>query len=64
MFSTEVAESTKLMSLDTWIREQIKTRKGRFEHHPDWSKDKLAGYEQGIIDAMLDVKNELKRLKT
>ena len=62
-FSTEVRESTKLITIDTWLMKQIKPRKERLEQHPDWSKDKLEGYEQGIIDLALDVKNEIKRLK-
>lgn len=58
----EVRESTKLMSLDTWLSLQIKGRAERFKQHPEWSKEKREGYEQGIVDMALDVKNELKRL--
>lgn len=62
MFSTEVSEKTKLMSLDTWLGEQIKSRKERVQEHPHWSAEKHEGYERGIIDAMLDVKNQIKKL--
>jgi len=61
-FTTEVKESTKIMFLDTWLGKQIKQRNERLAQHPKWSKEKREGYEQGVIDMALDVKNELKRL--
>lgn len=60
--STEIRENTKLMSLDTWLSLQIKGRQERLKQHPEWSNEKREGYEKGIVDMALDVKNELKRL--
>ena len=58
----EVRECSELMILDTWLGQQIKRRKTIDVQHPEWSKEKREGYEHGIIDAFLDVKNEIKRL--
>lgn len=62
-FSVELAEHTKFMSLDTWLQKQLKDRKSRVARRHRWSKDKQEGYEQGLIDMALDVKNEIKRLE-
>lgn len=61
-FSVELAEHTKFMSLDTWLQKQLKDRKERVELHSNWSNEKLEGYEEGLIDMALDIKNEIKRL--
>lgn len=66
-FSAELSEHTKLMSLDTWLQNQIKARKDRLAArvvaHPLWSREKLEGYEQGLIDMALDTKNQIKKLE-
>ena len=61
-FSEVLSEHTKFMTLDTWLEKQLKERKKRLEAHPHWTKEELEGYEQGIIDLALDLKNEIKRL--
>lgn len=61
-FSAEVSERTKLMALDTWLGQQIKERHSRLAEYQGWTKEKREGYEQGIIDMALDVKNKLKDL--
>jgi hypothetical protein len=61
-FSTELRDSTKFMSLDTWVEKQLRERKKRLDMHSNWSEEKLQGYEQGLIDMALDAKVEIKRL--
>jgi len=61
-FSVEVSEHTKLMTLCSWLHNELKTRKERLALFEGWSKEKLEGYEQGLIDMALDVKNEIKKL--
>jgi hypothetical protein len=63
-FSIEISEHTKFMTLDSWIHRQIKDRQERMTLHSYASKEWLEGYEQGIIDLALDLKNEIKRLDT
>lgn len=62
-FSVELTEHTKFMSLDTWLHKQLKDRKSRVARRHRWPKEKLEGYEQGLIDMALDTKNEIKRLE-
>jgi hypothetical protein len=61
-FSAELSEHTKFMSLDTWLQKQLRDRKDRAASHPNWSNERIEGYEQGLIDMALDAKNEIKRL--
>ena len=62
-FTVELREGTKFMTLDSWIEIHLKKRKERLATHPNWSKEKLEGYEQGLIDLALDAKIEIKRLE-
>jgi len=59
-FSVEISDHTKFMALDSWLEKQLRERKERLHH--SWSKEKREGYEQGLIDLALDLKNEIKRL--
>jgi len=61
-FSLEIGEHTKRMALDTFINSQLKKRDEKLAVHPDWSREKLEGYLQGLIDMALDVKLKLKEL--
>ena len=61
--SDALDEHTIIMSLDTWLQNQIKARKNRVATHPLWSKERLEGYEQGLIDMALDAKNQIKKLE-
>ena len=63
-FSAEISEHTKFMTLDSWIHRQLKDRGERLTLHSYASKEWLEGYEQGIVDLALDMKNEIKRLDT
>jgi hypothetical protein len=61
-FTKELREKTKFMALDTWIHNQLKTRKERLQQYAHWSKERLEGYEKGLIDMALDVKCEIRKL--
>jgi hypothetical protein len=61
-FTKELRERTKLTALNTWIHNQLKNRKERLLPFAHWSKERLEGYEKGLIDMALDVKNEIKKL--
>ena len=63
-FSVEISDHTRFMSLDVWLEKEIKHRDKRLAQHKNWSKEKLEGYEAGLVDMALDVKNKVKRLDT
>jgi hypothetical protein len=61
-FTKELREKTKFMCLDTWLHTYLKNRKEKLALRAHWSKERLEGYEQGLIDMALDTKLEIKKL--